>query len=397
MKIKATDSQAVVAGHICLDIIPTFADGAALPVPGQLMQIGAALLSTGGPVSNTGLALRHLGVETRLMGKVGEDAFGRVVLNLIRARDPRLADGIIVAPRETTSYSIVLNLPGRDRAFLHCPGANDTFRSSDSKLDTIAATRLFHFGYPPLMAQMYADNGMELVELFRTVKNLGVTTSLDMVMVDRNSRAGRADWKAILKALLPKVDIFLPSLEEMLLLLRPSEYERLNAGGALLEQITPGLLSELASMLLDWGARIAGLKLGHRGLYLRTGALAELSQLGRAAPPKLERWANRELWSPIFQAERFVGATGSGDATIAGFLAAWLAGCSPEETVTFACAVGACNVEAADALSGLQDWEATWARIRAGWERAPLHIVAPGWHYDAAQHLWLGPADRSRQ
>jgi sugar/nucleoside kinase (ribokinase family) len=407
-KYKSTMTHIVVlAGHLCLDVIPTFQDGDELPTPGQLTQVGAAILATGGPVSNTGLALHILGVDTRLMGKVGDDAFGRAVIELIRARDPKLAEGVIVAPSETTSYSIVLNRPPRDRSFLHCSGANDTFRASDLNLDTIAQAALFHFGYPPIMAQMYANDGAELAEVFRTVKNLGVTTSLDMVMVARNSRAAQANWEEILHATLPYVDIFLPSIEEILLLLRPSEFDRLNARGVLVDQVTPTQLREFAELFVAWGAKIVGLKLGQRGLYLRTANADKLARLGRAAaeqspasetvgfaaPRDIGAWASRELCAPIFKVEHLVGTTGSGDATIAGFLAALLAGCSPEDTLTFACAVGACNVEAADALSGLKSWDQTWARVKGGWVRVPLTIDDPAWKFNDTSRLWIGPAD----
>lgn len=297
-------SQAVVAGHLCLDLIPTFEAGDQLPTPGQLVQVGPAILSTGGPVSNVGLALHHLGVDTRLMGKVGDDAMGRVVLDLVRRRDPKLAEGIIVAPGETTSFTIVLSPPGRDRSFLHCPGANDTFCARDLDLAAIAETRIFHFGYPPIMAQMYAHDGAELAEIFRAVKRLGVTTSLDLAMVDPNSAAGRADWEKILRATLPNVDLFMPSIEELLLLLRRPEFEQLSARGSLVEQITPALLHAYTAELLAWGAKIICLKLGHRGLYLAN----RRRRAGRTARPR-----RAQPGKPV-GGSRIVGARFSGRA-----------------------------------------------------------------------------------
>jgi len=73
--------KAVVAGHLCLDIIPGLSDlalesGTDFFVPGKVRLIGPATLSTGGPVSNTGLALVRLGIDTALMGKVGDDPLG---------------------------------------------------------------------------------------------------------------------------------------------------------------------------------------------------------------------------------------------------------------------------------------------------------------------------------
>lgn len=385
----APDSPVVVAGHLCLDIIPRFqnADAGGLPAPGQLLQVGPAVLSTGGPVSNTGLALHRLGIATRLMGKVGDDAFGTVVRNLVRAHGPDLAEGIIVAPGEATSYSIVLSPGSQDRAFLHCPGANDTFCTADLDLDWIAHARLFHFGYPPLMAKTYRDDGRELAALFRAVKRLGVTTSLDLAMVDPGSPAARADWSAVLRATLPNVDIFLPSIEEILLLLRRSEFARLTARGALLDQITPRLLHELSSEVLAWGCPVVGFKLGQRGLYLRTAR--DPAALSKTAPALAPAWTDHELWSPVFRIRHFGGTTGAGDATIAGFLAAWLTGGTPEEAVTLACAVGACNVEYADALSGIRSSGETWARIHSGWERVPLSIDDPDWHWNDHAGLWV--------
>src|SRR5260370_18175509 len=53
-------AEAVVAGHICLDVIPTLVAGGEVFMPGQTVEAGPAVFSTRGPVSNTGLALHHL-------------------------------------------------------------------------------------------------------------------------------------------------------------------------------------------------------------------------------------------------------------------------------------------------------------------------------------------------
>jgi hypothetical protein len=134
------------------------------------------------------------------------------------------------------------------------------------------------------------------------------------------------------------------------------------------------------------------LKVGHLGLYLRTAGQAALADLGRARPSDIARWANREFWAPVFQTTP-VGTTGAGDAAVAGFLAALLRDLTPTEAVTMAAAVGACNVEAADALSGLRSWEETLARVEAGWPRQKLKFSTPGWRFDESRQLWLGPND----
>ena len=55
-------------------------------------------------------------------------------------------------------------------------------------------------------------------------------------------------------------------------------------------------------------------------------------------------------------------------------------------------AVGGCNVEAADTLSGLRSWEETMQRVEEGWQRHPLQIDVPGWVYDKGLGLWIRPA-----
>jgi sugar/nucleoside kinase (ribokinase family) len=184
------------------------------------------------------------------------------------------------------------------------------------------------------------------------------------------------------------VDIFLPSIEEILFMLRRNRYDAIRAEhGSILDALTPDLLSSVSDELLGMGVKIVLLKLGDRGAYLRTADAPSLSNLGRAAPPDLDAWASQELWAPCFQVE-VVGTTGSGDATIAGFTSALLRELSPREALTMAVAVGACNVEAADATSGLLSWEETLERVAQGWQRHPLDLSGEGWQRDEAFDLW---------
>ncbi len=286
--------QAIVAGHICLDVIPDLSQVpgeqfAAQFQPGHLVGVGAATFSTGGPVSNTGLALHRLGISTRLIGKVGADPFGEVICELAAQIDPALAAGIVRDEATSTSYTVIISPPGVDRIFLHSPGANHTFCADDVRDDLLEQTRLFHFGYPPLMRRMVAANGLELVEVFRRARAAGATTSLDMAFPDPLSEEGRADWWRILTDTLPYVDIFAPSIEELLFMIRRDTYEQLRAGSArgdVLEGVTPPLLSEISDDLLALGAKVVLLKLGYRGAYLRT---ADASALEVDGPRRARR------------------------------------------------------------------------------------------------------------
>ena len=158
------------------------------------------------------------------------------------------------------------------------------------------------------------------------------------------------------------------------------------------EELSPDEIRHLAEQCLARGARVVMIKCGERGLYLRTSNASQLRQMGRAAPSQEGNWALRELWSPCFEPKQLIGTTGSGDATIAGFLAALLHGETIEQAASVACAVGACNVEAADAISGLGTWEETYQRMQAGWNRLAVDLPTSAWHQNPGG-LWSGPSD----
>lgn len=334
----------ISAGHICLDITPVFktdsdcSDISQILIPGSLAHVGDADIHTGGSVSNTGLALKMLGADVSLMGKVGDDAFGSMVINLL---DSYGAGGIIVSPGSSTSYSIVLAVPGIDRIFLHNPGANDSFSSDDIPDEALLGADLFHFGYPPLMKKMYADNGRELINLFRRVKSLGILTSLDMAAVSPGSEASEVNWRSILSLLLPYVDFFVPSYEEIAFMLGYSDY---NIDALDMNRDVRPLAHELKKM----GSKVVLIKCGISGLYYLSD--------------------NEEGVQPAFEAEKICSATGAGDTCIAAFLLSMLDGNSVADSARIAAAEGACCVTAYDALSGLLPIEALEAKINSGWK-----------------------------
>lgn len=393
----------VVAGHLCLDITPELHRSRAnsfgeLLVPGALVNVGPCTVSTGGPVSNTGIALVKLGCATVMMAKVGNDPFGRSIVE----RMQRLgADGgIIVVDGEHTSYTVALAPPGLDRVFLHHPGANDTFGADDIPYEKLDDAVLFHLGYPPLMRRMYLNDGDELVETLRRARERGVTVSLDMSLPDPSSESGAVDWDRVLRRALPYVDIFLPSAEEVLFALERDRFLRrrdqsAREGMDALELFTPDDYSRLSERLLSYGVAVAGLKSGHRGIYVRTASAGRLSSCGRLAVNDNEAWADRELWEPPFAVDSVASATGAGDCAIAGFLAAAVRGESLESAVRAATALGAQNVSVLDATSGITDWEQTVEMMKCA-RKEPLEIEANGWRFDEQGQRWRGPAESSR-
>ncbi|TFG93008.1 MAG: carbohydrate kinase family protein, partial [Candidatus Atribacteria bacterium] len=158
------------------------------------------------------------------------------------------------------------------------------------------------------------------------------------------------------------------------------------------ERIDVVLLDQLARQLMDYGANVVVIKLGDQGLYLRTHQ-TEKSSLSSIINPR--QWNYRQLLSPCFATE-VKGTTGTGDATIAGFLAQLLDGGKPEESIALATAVGACCVEAVDATGGIRPLPEVINRINSGWERLSLSIPIDNWKYDYHYKIWKGPEDQVR-
>ena len=397
MAIKR-DLEIVAAGHTCLDLIPAFLIDEKVDkmtdvlVPGKMINMGKCVVVGGGPVTNAGVSIRRLGVKTELIGKIGDDDFGKQILRWYEEHEGHF-QGIKTVKGESTSYTIAICIPGVDRFYLHHCGANDTFGYDDVDFDLVGRAKLMLFGYPPWMAKLYANTGRELTKILKKTKELGTTTALDLSWPPVD-----CDWRAILEDWVPLSDIMVPSAEELFYFLHKDEFlekkARLGPKESPLDRITVGEIAGLGADLLKMGAAIAMVKCGHRGLYVRTAGKARLLKMGAAGCADLDNWAERELWFPVYQEERFVGALGSGDSAIAGFLSAFVRNNSVESCLRYANAAGSMNVTVPDGLTWNKGFDDLTKRIQAGWKTKDLRIDEPGWKKE--RQFWVGPEDRGK-
>jgi sugar/nucleoside kinase (ribokinase family) len=341
----------IVAGHTCMDLLPAFFKGGKsvdeIIQPGKLVMVGPMAQAMGGAVPNTAGALNRLGLNVCPMGKIGDDLLGQSILAKMEAEGLPI-NGMITDNNCGTSYTVVLSIPGIDRIPLHYPGVNDTFCSDDLNYELIKNSSHFHLGYPPLMDSLFSDGGSELLKIFKSVKKFGVTTSLDMARPDPQTAAGKANWLAILQKVLPFVDIFTPSIDELLYMLNQPLFKQFITSDRPFRGLTQFDLQTLGKRLIDLGTKEVLIKLGEFGAYYQSETAS--------------------YYTPCFQVE-LTGAIGSGDCTIAGFLAARLKGLPANEALTIAVATGACNVEAIDSLSGIPSWDDLHKRLLSGWRK----------------------------
>ncbi len=367
-----------VTGHICLDIIPNWQEESSLDYlkPGHIVEMKGIDISLGGAVSNTGLALSKLGFPVKLLGKVGKDSLGEIVESKIKKNTSNGDESKLVkSDKSNTSYTIVLSPPDTDRLFLHDPGLNNNFTSQDVDFSQLDDCEVFHFGYPPIMKNIYQNQGQELLNLFQNAKKNNLITSLDLAMPDPSSPSLLVDWKKIFTNTLPLVDIFMPSLEELLFILDRKEYQEIFVNNT--KEISGYYLNDISNKLLEFGSKIIVLKLGEKGIYLRTGQF-NTQDFPLFDWHNLKEWSNRRLYSSNFKAQT-KGTTGAGDCAVAGFLTGLLQKRSPEQALNLAAASGACCVEEIDAISGLKSLEKIEKRIEYGWERHTKEISLKKW------------------
>ena len=369
------EKKVVCAGHLCIDITPAITNLQSDRIedilkPGNLLDVGKAEISLGGSVSNTGLGMKKLGADVTLMGKIGTDAFGDMVYRFYAQHGA--AAGLIRDKEDATSYSVVLAVPGIDRIFLHHAGANNTFSEADIPWEKVKDAALFHFGYPTAMRSMYVQEGKSLVSLMKKVQSYGVATSLDLSSIDDRSEAGQQDWKRILQKVLPFVDFFVPSIEELCFMLDKPLYNALREraqGQDVCNYITLAEIRSLADTCMEFGCKVVMIKCGAPGMYLRTADAKTLEKISPRMALDCQSWGGQDFFEKSYVPDRILSGTGAGDTSIAAFLTAVLKDCTPARAMQYAAATGASCITAYDALSGLLTFEELQQRIDNGWAK----------------------------
>lgn len=287
----------LVADHLCAPI-------ARLPKSGELVLTDHLLLNIGGCASNAAMDLARLGVNVGIIGCVGKDAFGRFILETLRERGIDTSN-VQELTDVGTSGTLIVNVAGEDRRFIHTMGANARVTAQQIDMQRVRETKVLYIGGYLLMAGLQQDG---LIEVFREARAAGVKTVLDVVL------PGPGDHWSQLEKLLAFTDVFLPNNDEA--------------------AIITGLDNpqDQAQKFFDAGAGTAVVTCGGAGTVLVTAG----SRFHAASYPVTH-----------------VGSTGAGDAFDAGYIAGLLAGLDPLGCVKWGSALGASCVRSLGATESV--------------------------------------------
>jgi sugar/nucleoside kinase (ribokinase family) len=287
----------LVADHLCAPI-------SHCPKAGELVLTDHLSLNIGGCASNAAIDLARLGVRVGVVGCVGDDPFGRFIIETLD-RSNVDTRSIRSLTDVGTSGTLIVNVKGEDRRFVHTIGANGRLSAADIPIERVRQAKVLYVGGYLLMPALEAR---PLAELFRQARAAGVATLLDVVV------PGPGDYWHHLEPLLPETDVFLPNDDE---------------GAILAGRDDP---RQQAERFHAAGARTVVITCGGRGTILLTDGL------------RLEA----ETYPT-----NYVGATGAGDAFDAGYIAGLLAGGDARRCLEWGSALGASCVRSIGATESV--------------------------------------------
>lgn len=307
----------LVADHMCAPI-------ERLPKQGELILTDQLLLTIGGCASNAGMDMARVGIDVSVCGCVGDDAFGQFIIDTLDGARAR-TNLIRKLPGVGTAATLIVNVKGEDRRFIHSLGANAKMTVADIPWDEVKRSKVLYVGGYLLMTAL---DQLELAEMFCQARAAGITTVLDVVL------PGPGDHWSKVEKILPHTDVFLPNTDE----------------AAFITGLTDPKAQ--ATRFHEAGAGTVVITCGGDGTILCTKDLRLQAEIYRFP---------------------YVGGTGAGDAFDAGYIAGLLQGLGPRECLAWGSVLGGSCVRAISAT------ESVFNRAEAEAYLKENPLVATGW------------------
>lgn len=301
-----------VVGLQCIDMVMT-------PVPPVALQrdttaVESAQMLLGGDALNQAVTLSRLGAKVALMGLVGNDRLGSVLLEQLSEYPMDVLDR---RADVNTAISLVLVEASGERHFIYQPESNNTLSREHIDEAAVRDAKYLSVGGCLLLPGLDGANMCDLLDLAHSA---GTQTAMDFCV---NGSVPGPDG---LRALLSRVDYALPS--------------HIEAEAMVGKADSP---AELVERLRALGATNCLIKMGGEGCYVAADGY--------------------EGMVPAYPC-RIVDTTGAGDSFVAAFLYAKSRGWDTERCARFANATGSITVEHTGANGAIKSAEQVLGRMK---------------------------------
>jgi sugar/nucleoside kinase (ribokinase family) len=302
----------ITFGDLCVDLIVSGGD--IVPRFGQAEQLVERYeLEMGGSCALFACQAAKLGLRVGILGRVGDDEFGRLVM---RRLDECGVDTrhVTIDPDLKTGLGLALCRNG-DRAILTYEGSISALGPGDVSEAFLASGNHLHYG------SFFLHTGLRprAPEILKQARVLGLTISLDTNW-DPAER-----WNSTLAEVLSLTD-----------LLMPNEQEALSIAGC-------DSLETAMVHLHSLGIPLLAIKRGANGAWAYQG-----QRRHKCSPPPAKPGGD---------------GVGAGDSFDAGFVAGWLRGLTVEQCLEIGCLCGRAVASQAGGLRGQPTWEEVTASL----------------------------------
>jgi sugar/nucleoside kinase (ribokinase family) len=313
------------------------------PLPGGRHGVDEVAITAAGTAAGTAVDLAKLGIETVVLGAIGDDHLGDLLVRLLADRGVETGR-LARRPGLLTSVSILLiGADGERHTVLRLPGANTVLSLGDVDFDAIAEASLLHVGGVDVLGDFA---GEPLVEVLAFARSRGIPTSLDVL--------GPCDERLTdrLAPALRHAQYFLPNADQLRGLTGSNDP------------------AEAAAALR---------RLGVGCLVATLGADGSLVSYDRG-----------DVFVPAFDVP-VVDTTGCGDAYTAGFVVGVLSGWGEPSAAWLGTAAASLVAQGLGSDAGIRDLGSTLAVLA---DRAPPEIAALARSLAADSSAYAGGGER---
>ena len=243
-------------GELLIDMFPA-------EIGRRLADVTAFHPKPGGAPANVAVAARRLGADTAFIGKVGDDAFGHFLIDVMREQGVGIR-GIRVDDEARTTMAVIA-LPDEHTAefvFYRNPGADQRLRPDELDADLLCSTRALHFGSLSLTDE---PSRSATWAAMRITAEAGALISFDVNYRPSLWSSPEQAFEQI-SAMVPHVHLLKVNEVEIELLAGGQGKVGANPGG----RPEVGELAELAGRLLKQGPELVVVTLGADGSYFQT-------------------------------------------------------------------------------------------------------------------------------